>query len=54
MAGAEGDSAGDDRERAAKGAAKAEGFAENRHAEMVVRAGAGREGGVGRGESCVR
>ena len=40
MAGAEGDDAGDDRERAAKGA----GFAGNRHAEMVVCAGVGREG----------
>ena len=41
-AGAEGEGAGDDRERAAK--SEAAGFAGNRHAEMVVRAGAGREG----------
>ncbi len=40
MAGAEGEGAGDDRERAAKGL----GRAGDRHAEMVVRAGAGREG----------
>ena len=40
MAGAERQRASDDRE----GAAKAEGFAGNQHAEMVVCAGAGREG----------
>jgi hypothetical protein len=40
MTGAERQRAGDDCERATKGVE----FAENRHAEMVVRAGAGREG----------